>query len=101
MSCCSNQNNECMSFEVRKACADDIPCIHGMIQVILSPRYPPPTGCSTNFSSPQELANFENVPDGPKLSIEDLLRDGGFMNCGDQAQYQAFIAEAVYNNGNR
>lgn len=37
MSCCSNQANECMSFEVRKACADDIPCIHGMIQVILPP----------------------------------------------------------------
>lgn len=33
MSCCSNQSTECMTFEVRKACADDIPCIHGMIQV--------------------------------------------------------------------
>lgn len=49
----------------------------------------------------QELANFENSPDGPKLCVDDLLRDGGFLSCGFQPRYQAFIAEAVFNGGIR
>lgn len=99
MSCCSNQNNECMTFEVRKACADDIPCIHGMIQVIEPGYFIWPTQLNTPFL--QELANFENSPDGPKLCVEDLLRDGGFLSCGFQPRYTAFIAEAVFSGGVR
>lgn len=49
----------------------------------------------------QELANFENQPDGPKLCVEDLLRDGGFLSCGSQAMFQAFVAEAVSGGGIR
>lgn len=47
------------------------------------------------------MANFENAPDGPKLCVEDLLRDGGFLSCGFQPRYQAFIAEAIYSGGVR
>ncbi|XP_050071167.1 thialysine N-epsilon-acetyltransferase [Anopheles maculipalpis] len=42
---------------VRKTLKEDLPEVIGMIQ---------------------ELADFEKMPDGPQLTVDDLIRDGGF-----------------------
>lgn len=43
-----------------------------------------------------ELAEFQNMPDGPKLTLEDLLRDGGFNESetiSTLSMYICFVAE--------
>ncbi|KAJ6636293.1 Thialysine N-epsilon-acetyltransferase [Pseudolycoriella hygida] len=52
-----------------------------------------------------ELADFEKMPDGPKLTVEDLIRDGGF-NSNDstnkaQPLFFCFIAEEMSTTTNR
>lgn len=41
-----------------------------------------------------ELADFQNMPDGPQLTLEDLVRDGGF-NEGENStsMFICFVAE--------
>ncbi|XP_055611397.1 thialysine N-epsilon-acetyltransferase-like [Uranotaenia lowii] len=40
----------------------------------------------------QELADFEKMPSGPELTVEDLARDGGFEN-GGPAVFQSMVLE--------
>lgn len=44
-----------------------------------------------------ELAEFQNMPDGPQLTLNDLLRDGGFDDNSETASkpsmYICFVAE--------
>ncbi|XP_058057895.1 thialysine N-epsilon-acetyltransferase [Anopheles bellator] len=45
----------------------------------------------------QELADFEKMPAGPQLTVEDLERDGGFLDgprsCQDGPVYHSFVLE--------
>ncbi|XP_053667696.1 thialysine N-epsilon-acetyltransferase [Anopheles marshallii] len=61
---------------VRKTQKDDLPEVIAMIQ---------------------ELADFEKMSDGPQLSVDDLIRDGGFEEQGtaDGAPvFHSFVLEA-------
>ncbi|XP_049287276.1 thialysine N-epsilon-acetyltransferase [Anopheles funestus] len=45
----------------------------------------------------QELAEFEKMPDGPQLTVDDLIRDGGFdeQSMADgTAVFHSFVLEA-------
>ncbi|XP_062554811.1 thialysine N-epsilon-acetyltransferase [Armigeres subalbatus] len=53
----------------------------------------------------QELADFEQMPDGPELTVEDLVRDGGFEE--DQSKvtpiFHSFVldlTEPITSDGN-
>lgn len=47
----------------------------------------------------QELADFEKMPDGPQLTVEDLARDGGFDNPTSPTTttpvFQSFVLELI------
>ncbi|XP_050084865.1 thialysine N-epsilon-acetyltransferase [Anopheles aquasalis] len=62
--------------EVRKTVREDLPEVIAMIQ---------------------ELADFEKMPDGPQLTVEDLVRDGGFgqpgERSGDGPVFHSFVLE--------
>lgn len=40
----------------------------------------------------QELANYEKMPDGPKLTIKTLIDDGAFYNSSTPL-FHSFVAE--------
>ncbi|XP_053680760.1 thialysine N-epsilon-acetyltransferase [Anopheles nili] len=45
----------------------------------------------------QELADFEKMPDGPRLTVDDLIRDGGFDERHSQdgaPVFHSFVLEA-------
>ncbi|XP_055922308.1 thialysine N-epsilon-acetyltransferase isoform X3 [Eupeodes corollae] len=44
-----------------------------------------------------ELADFEKMSSGPELSVQDLIRDGGFE--GGQEIFHCFIAELTQMDG--
>uniref|UniRef100_A0A182KHF1 N-acetyltransferase domain-containing protein n=1 Tax=Anopheles christyi TaxID=43041 RepID=A0A182KHF1_9DIPT len=50
----------------------------------------------------QELADFEKMPNGPQLTVDDLIRDGGFdgqQSAGDGAPvFHSFVLEAATND---
>ncbi|XP_049548807.1 thialysine N-epsilon-acetyltransferase [Anopheles darlingi] len=64
------------AVEVRKTVREDLPEVIAMIQ---------------------ELADFEKMPDGPQLTVEDLVRDGGFgqpgERSGDGPVFHSFVLE--------
>ncbi|XP_055922298.1 thialysine N-epsilon-acetyltransferase isoform X2 [Eupeodes corollae] len=64
------------SFKVRRAQASDMQDVCQMIQ---------------------ELADFEKMSSGPELSVQDLIRDGGFE--GGQEIFHCFIAELTQMDG--
>lgn len=71
----STSGTAASEFKVRKACKDDVDEILRLIQ---------------------ELADYEKMSDGPKLTANDFLRDGGFLEGGSgQAFYQCHVAEVV------
>lgn len=43
----------------------------------------------------QELADYEQMSDGPKLTKEDLLRDGGFEDKSHHKFFHSFVAERI------
>lgn len=43
----------------------------------------------------QELADYEKMSDGPKLKIEDLLKDGAFDHSSQQIFFHSFVAEQL------
>ncbi|XP_037039394.1 uncharacterized protein LOC119076628 isoform X5 [Bradysia coprophila] len=51
----------------------------------------------------QELADFEKMPDGPKLTVDDLIRDGGFdsNDANGHPLFFCFIAEEISPTTNR
>ncbi|XP_055852542.1 thialysine N-epsilon-acetyltransferase isoform X2 [Episyrphus balteatus] len=64
------------SFRVRRAEANDMQHVRQMIQ---------------------ELADFEQMSSGPELSVEDLIRDGGFD--GGNEIFHCYIAETTQMDG--
>lgn len=49
---------------------------------------------STVLEMMHELAEFQKMPDGPQLTIEELLRDGGFSDSETTtSMYICFVAE--------
>ncbi|XP_055305609.1 thialysine N-epsilon-acetyltransferase-like [Sitodiplosis mosellana] len=63
-----------MAFSVRKAIKSDMPAILGLIQ---------------------ELADFEKMPNGPQLTLNDLYRDGGFDGSNTSPLFFCFVAEGT------
>uniref|UniRef100_A0A1B0CI92 Putative diamine acetyltransferase n=2 Tax=Lutzomyia longipalpis TaxID=7200 RepID=A0A1B0CI92_LUTLO len=61
------------SIVVRKTERNDLPSIIEMIQ---------------------ELADYEEMPNGPQLKLDDLIRDGGF-DSPQNSVFHSFIAEEV------
>ncbi|EAT37832.1 AAEL010220-PA [Aedes aegypti] len=45
----------------------------------------------------QELADFEHMSDGPKLTVEDLVRDGGFQEEQTETTpvFHSFVLELM------
>lgn len=40
------------------------------------------------------MADFEEMPNGPRLKVDDLVRDGNFDNIpGNQTLFYSFVAE--------
>uniref|UniRef100_A0A182PCS1 N-acetyltransferase domain-containing protein n=1 Tax=Anopheles epiroticus TaxID=199890 RepID=A0A182PCS1_9DIPT len=42
----------------------------------------------------QELADFEKMPEGPQLTVDDLIRDGGFDDASAAPVFHSFVLEA-------
>lgn len=66
-----------MKITVRKAEKEDIQSIHKMVEVLLS-------NLNSYFLvfiliSIQELADYEGIAKDLQLTVDDLLRDGGFL----------------------
>lgn len=59
-----------LEYTVRKACKEDVAEIIRLVQ---------------------ELADYEKMSDGPQLTADDFIRDGGFD--GGQSFYQCHVAE--------
>ncbi|KFB44486.1 AGAP002239-PA-like protein [Anopheles sinensis] len=68
---CSHDNKPVI---VRRTLKDDLPEVIAMIQ---------------------ELADFEQMPDGPQLTVDDLVRDGGFdgAGAGEGPVFHSFVLE--------
>ena len=60
-----------MSYVIRKAVRGDIPEIMRLVQ---------------------ELADYEKMPDGPKLTEDDFVRDGGFGHDAGQPYFECHVA---------
>lgn len=41
----------------------------------------------------QELAVYEKMPNGPKLTVTDMIRDGGFDGTQARPLFHSFVAE--------
>ncbi|XP_063696700.1 thialysine N-epsilon-acetyltransferase-like [Culicoides brevitarsis] len=48
----------------------------------------------------QELADYEEMPSGPKLKREDLLRDGAFEDNSLYKFFHSFVAEEIASDDN-
>lgn len=51
----------------------------------------------------QELATYEEMPHGPKLTVDDLIRDGGFSPSSSSSSpssklFHSFVAEVEVQN---
>lgn len=68
-----------MSFRVRNATASDLQEIIDLIQ---------------------ELANYEEMPNGPSLTADDLRKDGGFKER-ERPLFHSFVAEQVIDETDR
>jgi len=64
---------EVKNYEIRKAVIEDCGAIHRLIQ---------------------ELANYEKIPDGPKINVQVLERDG----FGSRPVFECFVAVAKESN---
>lgn len=91
---------ECIKeVEVRAAEACDMHMVHTMIQVNELNNHLNRNHSARNVYMSQELACFENMPSGPKLCVDDLIRDGAFNSCGSShPKFNCFVAEAVYHD---
>uniref|UniRef100_A0A182SK53 N-acetyltransferase domain-containing protein n=1 Tax=Anopheles maculatus TaxID=74869 RepID=A0A182SK53_9DIPT len=90
---------------VRKTQKEDLPEVIGMIQVscdsiTVGLGLTPVLNTDAHFLwRSQELADFEKMPDGPQLTVDDLIRDGGFdgrrsADGGAPSVFHSFVLEA-------